>query len=98
MNNDAENAQELSVDIHDMPEGEYVGGTDGHNRYWLTGMQIVRCRDCENLCEHDDAALGTRDKINEHLPPKPTWIIHKGLGGFFCSLSVLTKLVKILIY
>lgn len=28
-------------------------------------------------------ALGTRDKINEHLPPKPTWIIHKGCGGFF---------------
>lgn len=43
-------------------------------------------------------ALGTRDKINEHLPPKPTWIIHKGCGGFFCSLSVLNKLVKILIY
>lgn len=43
-------------------------------------------------------ALGTRDKINEHLPPKPTWIIHKDFGGFFCSLSVLAKLVKILIY
>lgn len=28
-------------------------------------------------------ALGTRDKINEHLPPKPTWIIHKGCDGFF---------------
>lgn len=27
-------------------------------------------------------ALGTCDKINEHLPPKPTWIIHKGFGGF----------------
>lgn len=59
VNKYAENARELSVDVHEIPEGEYVGGTDGHNRYWLTDTQIVRCRGCENLCEHNDA-IGNR--------------------------------------
>lgn len=27
--------------------GEYVYGTDGNEGHWLTGEQIVRCRDCE---------------------------------------------------
>lgn len=31
-----------------MTEGEYVGGTDGNNEYWLTDEPIVRCRDCRN--------------------------------------------------
>lgn len=38
----AENARELSVDVHEISEGEYVGGTDDHTRYWLTDTQIVR--------------------------------------------------------
>ena len=25
---------------------EYVYGTDGHEGHWLTGEEIVRCRDC----------------------------------------------------
>ena len=25
---------------------EYICGTDGHEGHWLTGEQIVRCRDC----------------------------------------------------
>lgn len=29
-----------------MTEGEYVGGTDGNNGYWLTDEPIIRCRDC----------------------------------------------------
>ena len=27
---------------------EYVYGTDGHEGHWLTGEEIVRCRDCVN--------------------------------------------------
>lgn len=27
---------------------EYIYGTDGHEGHWLTGEEIVRCRDCEN--------------------------------------------------
>lgn len=26
--------------------GEYVYGTDGHEGHWLTGEEVVRCRDC----------------------------------------------------
>lgn len=25
---------------------EYIVGTDGHEEHWLTGEEIVRCRDC----------------------------------------------------
>ena len=28
------------------PMAEYVYGTDGHEGHWLTGEEIVRCRDC----------------------------------------------------
>lgn len=27
---------------------EYVYGTDGHEGHWLTGEEIVRCRDCKH--------------------------------------------------
>lgn len=27
--------------------GEYIYGTDGHEGHWLTGEEIVRCRDCD---------------------------------------------------
>lgn len=37
---------------------EYVFGTDGHDGNWLTGEEIVRCRDCyyffENATMHDE--------------------------------------------
>lgn len=26
---------------------EYIYGTDDHEGHWLTGDEIVRCRDCE---------------------------------------------------
>lgn len=29
-----------------MKESEYVGGTDGVSKLWLTDEPIVRCRDC----------------------------------------------------
>ena len=25
---------------------EYIYGTDGHEGHWLTGEEIVRCKDC----------------------------------------------------
>lgn len=28
---------------------EYIVGTDGHDGHWLTGEDIVRCRDCKHL-------------------------------------------------
>lgn len=28
--------------------GEYVYGTDGHEGHWLTGEEVVRCRDCRH--------------------------------------------------
>lgn len=31
--------------------GEYVYGTDGHEGHWLTGEEIVRCRDCKFYLE-----------------------------------------------
>ena len=31
------------------PMAEYVYGTDGHEGHWLTGEEIVRCRDCKHF-------------------------------------------------
>ena len=28
---------------------EYIYGTDGHEGHWLTGEEIVRCRDCKHM-------------------------------------------------
>lgn len=32
---------------------EYVYGTDGHEGHWLTGEEIVRCKDCECYSDHE---------------------------------------------
>lgn len=32
-----------------MKESEYVGGTDGVSKLWLTNKPIVRCRDCKYM-------------------------------------------------
>lgn len=32
---------------------EYIYGTDGHEGHWLTGEEIVRCRDCKWSRIHD---------------------------------------------
>ena len=37
---------------------EYIYGTDGHEGHWLTGEEIVRCRDC--VYYHDGTANGRR--------------------------------------
>lgn len=33
--------------------GEYIYGTDGHEGHWLTGEEIVRCRDCKHYSDHE---------------------------------------------
>lgn len=32
-----------------MKESEYVGGTNGISKFWLTNKPIVRCRDCKYM-------------------------------------------------
>ena len=32
---------------------EYVYATDGHKGHWLTGEEIVRCRDCKEYRDCD---------------------------------------------
>lgn len=32
---------------------EYIYGTDGHEGHWLTGEEIVRCRDCKHCSLFD---------------------------------------------
>ena len=32
---------------------EYIVGTDGHEGNWLTGEEIVRCRDCKDYRASD---------------------------------------------
>ena len=32
---------------------EYIYGTDEHEGHWLTGEEIVRCRDCKHYREHE---------------------------------------------
>lgn len=27
---------------------EYIYGTDGHDGHWMTGEEIVRCKDCKH--------------------------------------------------
>ena len=37
---------------------EYVYGTDESGGHWLTGEEIVRCRDCENFeSDYNDGAM-----------------------------------------
>lgn len=33
---------------------EQIYGTDGHGGHWLTGEEIVRCRDCVWFAQGDD--------------------------------------------
>lgn len=34
--------------------GEFIVGTDGHEGHWLTGEEIVRCRDCVSCYRDED--------------------------------------------
>lgn len=37
---------------------EYIYATDEHEGHWLTGEEIVRCRDCENFNGMDTCNIG----------------------------------------
>lgn len=34
---------------------EYIYGTDSNSGHWLTGEEIVRCRDCAYICNREYA-------------------------------------------
>ena len=36
---------------------EYIYGTDGHEGHWLTGEEIIRCRDCEHYREEYEECM-----------------------------------------
>ena len=61
--------------------GEYVYSTDGHVGHWLTGEEIVRCRDCKyndeviNACEHPCITPLRRDRPEN-------WIFSTAPDGF----------------
>jgi len=38
---------------------EYVYGTDGNQGHWLTGEEIVRCRDCRYYDDEPDLTSDT---------------------------------------
>ena len=39
---------------------EYVYATDEHKGHWLTGEEIVRCRDCKHYNDQEpDGEIGT---------------------------------------
>lgn len=44
---------------------EYIYGTDGHEGHWLTGEEIVRCRDCEYARHYHPFCMGKRSPIEE---------------------------------
>lgn len=50
---DADKVAVLLPDVAD-GAGEYICGTDGHEGHWLTGEEIVRCRDCERFTANDE--------------------------------------------
>ena len=39
---------------------EYIYGTDGHEGHWLTGEEIVRCRDCKWCMAYSSATYCDR--------------------------------------
>lgn len=45
---------------------EYVYGTDDHEGHWLTGEEIVRCRDCA-YCEKGRDGWHVCNRWNEPL-------------------------------
>jgi len=46
----------VAVLLPDVADGarKYVYGTDGHEGHWLTGEEIVRCRDCKCTATYGD--------------------------------------------
>ena len=40
---------------------EYIYGTDEHDGHWLTGEEIVRCRDCKYSIAHGNGCTRNQD-------------------------------------
>ncbi len=49
---------------------EYVYGTDEQGGHWLTGEEIVRCRDCEFGKAIESIGCIKFQHVNERLQPK----------------------------
>lgn len=59
---------------------EYIVGTDGHEGHWLTGEEIVRCRDCAKANE------GTRfDGSHVLICTRFSMFNYSTKPGNFCS-------------
>ena len=60
---------------------EYIYGTDGHEGHWLTGEEIVRCRDCK----HYDAVINScnHPRVTPFFRDTPAnWIFTPHRDGF----------------
>lgn len=60
---------------------EYIYGTDGHEGHWLTGEEIVRCRDCINKTTVGDRCLFFAMQLRE----TGTAVYPRITGDGFCK-------------
>ena len=61
---------------------EYIYGTDGREGHWLTGEEIVRCRDCKHVSHywhHDCERWQCANEMLEGLDVYPS---------FYCAWGV----------
>ena len=61
---------------------EYIYGTDEHEGHWLTGDEIVRCRDCKFYHPREGATLNCRFE-HPSMPNTVEWCIAEPDG--FCK-------------
>ena len=50
---------------------EYIYGTDGHEGHWLTGEEIVRCRDCKHASYYKDVLWCSELGGDDSMPVEP---------------------------
>ena len=55
---------------------EYIYGTDGHEGHWLTGEEIVRCRDCKRFSGYE---------LEPHLGYCERYDLQEVRGNGFCA-------------
>lgn len=60
---------------------EYIYGTDGHEGHWLTGEEIVRCRDCRHYRDHMWVVVTDVDDVCLFWHGEPTKVEPNG----FCA-------------
>lgn len=63
---------------------EYIYGTDGHEGHWLTGEEIVRCRDCKHWATWDMSAMYQNHEHDHHACFKfiDGWRMETDANGF----------------